>query len=472
MRYWQEIDAFVHKRFAHIVGAVIALFVTAAIPYIFIVDGHDDGAEPQIIAEAIAAGQGFSYPAKEAWLCSQMCQDAAVEGTYTVSGWADPVYPYLMAGLISAFGETPMQKSMRILGVLAFAGTLFLVGLMGRRLGGPWAGVASVLFLLVVTRNYATAVNPASFSALLVAFAAYLLIEYGESLSLKQSTGIGGVLGLNVLTWSSGMIFIPAVGAYLLINGRFSKRAFANVAVIFVVAALLVTPWSVRNYLVFDELVPVRNGAGYLAWIGTVGATGTFAPERVGVTAPVPWRSNGPLDAVNTYSFETGDDLRQELEEWQKQILDEKVGAKSVSFNEAQRDKWYLKEALQFSIQNPGTAIVLGAVKLHTVVTIIDMPVAALWPLALVLSVATYFGVASAFLFIRESPKLMVPIMLTWAFFLPFAFISPFYYRYRQPVEPAIALLVGVSFVMGVAWFWNSKYGLALRARLNIPATS
>ncbi len=465
MRYWQNIDAAVQNRFVHIVVSVIAVFVIVAIPYIFIVDGHDNGAEPQIIGEAIAAGHGFSYPAKEAWLCTQLCQDAVADGDYAISAWADPVYPYLMAGLLSAFGETAMQKTLRVLGVFAFAGTLFLVALMGRRLAGHWAGLASLLFLLLVTRNYATAVNPAALSAFLVALAAYILIWRGDSLTTKLSAALGGLLGLNVLTWSSGLVFIPTIGLYLLVKDRFSRKAAANVAILVLTSAALVTPWSIRNYLVFDELVPVRNGAGYIVWIGTVGAVGTFAPERVGVDTPVPWRADGPFDAVSTYSFETGDALRQELEEWQKQILDEKVGAASASFNEAQRDKWYMKEAVIFSFQNPGTAITLAAVKLHTFVTLVDMPVASLWPLALALSIATYVGTAGAFLFVKQRPVLMVPILLTCAFALPFMFMSPFFYRYRQPVEPAIALLVGVSFVMAIAWFWNSTYGQAFRAR-------
>ena len=472
MRYWQNIDAAVQNRFAHIVISMIALFVVVAIPYIFIVDGHDDGAEPEIIAQAIANGQGFRYPAKDAWLCSQMCQDAAAEGDYAISAWADPVYPFIMAGVLSTFGEVPMQKSLRVLGVFAFAGTLLLVALMGKRLAGPWAGLVSALFLLVVTRNYATALNPAALSALLIAVTAYLLIEFEETLSPLQSAGIGGILGLNVLTWSSGMVFIPAIAAYLLIKDRFSRRAVTNGALICLTAALLVAPWSIRNYLVFDELVPVRNGAGYLAWIGTVGAAGTYDTQRVGVEAPVPWRSDGPFDAVATYSFETGSDFRQELEEWQKQILDEKKGAQGASYTEAQRDKWFLGEAIAFSRQNPGTVILLGAVKLHTFVTIADMPVSALWPLALMLSIAAYLGLVCAFFFVKQQPKLIVPIMLTWAFMLPFALISPFFYRYRQPVEPAIALLVGVSFVMVIAWFWNSAYGRALRTRFLKSPTS
>ena len=94
------------------------------------------------------------------------------------------------------------------------------------------------------------------------------LVRYVDRLDLKKSAALGAILGLSILTTSGTMIFLPVVMALVILWAPAPGPAIKNSAVIALTAALLVSPWTLRNYSVFNEFVPVRTGLGQIATLG------------------------------------------------------------------------------------------------------------------------------------------------------------------------------------------------------------
>jgi hypothetical protein len=61
-----------------------------------------------------------------------------------------------------------------------------------------------------------------------------------------------------------------------------------------VAAALVIAPWTIRNYRTFGEFVLVRNGDGQLTYISAVAAAEPFMPGVAKSVLPAPWRSSSP----------------------------------------------------------------------------------------------------------------------------------------------------------------------------------
>jgi hypothetical protein len=89
--------------------------------------------------------------------------------------------------------------------------------------------------------------------------------------SVKTSVVIGVVFGLAVLARTEYLLLGPAILAAAFI----SHRRVLLFATSLIVAAAVVSPWTVRNYLVFNKVIPVVDTAGYNLYKG-------FNPEANG----------------------------------------------------------------------------------------------------------------------------------------------------------------------------------------------
>jgi hypothetical protein len=204
------------------------------------------------------------------------------------------------------------------------------------------------------------------------------------------------------------------------------------------VAALLVAPWSLRNYLVFDEFVPVRNGAGILAYVGTVGLAKTFAADSVATPLPPPWTSSGPFAAVERIIEGPPDDRRAFEQQWRAQVMAARLGPELDGLNEAQRDEWLVREARDFVLANPLLTAQLAVAKLTYFLGHSRLPALVAAPLT---ALAILVCAVSAF----RRKLVLAPLLLALAYMAPFAIFTPFFARYRSPIEPVIAVLVGVA---------------------------
>ncbi|MGH6886425.1 MAG: hypothetical protein ACREGK_10180, partial [Geminicoccales bacterium] len=266
-----------------------------------------------------------------------------------------------------------------------------------------------------------------------------LVVADAERLSLRRSFVLGALLGISILTWSTTMVFVPVVVVLLFWFAPTPWSAAKMSMVTVLTAMLLVAPWTARNYAVFDEFVPVRNGLGHLAHLGTIGLTTTFAPESADTPVPAPLATSGAFDAVASVGSTdpiAGKANRSALATWQMDVMAAQIGESYDELNEAQRDKWLFKEARNFVIANPLLTMQLAAAKVWEF----------LWlGRSSLMAPLTIFGIVVGSVLAFKERRLLIPLTMALAYIAPFALIIPFFYRYRYPIEPVIAVLIGVS---------------------------
>ena len=217
-------------------------------------------------------------------------------------------------------------------------------------------------------------------------------------------------------------------------------------------ATLLVAPWTVRNYLVFGEFVPVRTGLGHLAHIGTTGLSKTFAPERsanpragaVSVLRTLRCRGEPSWRGLAREAH------RRLLQVWQWEDMAAQLGPGVEVLNEAQKDQWLIGEAKAFVIANPLLTAQLGVAKLWSFLCLG-------WPRGSPIgAVLTVFGLAMCSVLAFREQRLLIPLAMALAYIAPFVIITPLFSRYRYPIEPVIAVLIGVSLAhvakIGLRW--------------------
>jgi hypothetical protein len=194
-----------------------------------------DAAIYRELADNLAGGRGLSLPGID----SPELQPSAEH---------PPVFPTLLAGL-DAVGIDGVGPQRLVLAALS-AGGIALVAILGRRLGGPTAGVAAgaVAALhpmwvqhagLLMSEALYLVVVPA---VLLAALAVIDRPSWRTAAVLGALTGVAGLVRSEALALAL-LVGLPAVG---LARAGWAARARWAAAVA-VGAGLLVTPWLVRN---------------------------------------------------------------------------------------------------------------------------------------------------------------------------------------------------------------------------------
>jgi len=229
-------------------------------------------------AQSIARGDGWP--------------DARAPGRETA--FRPPAYPVLLAAVYEVEGVERAGVQDRIgaarrLGVVI--GTL-IVGLIGvvaaqlwcRRVALAAMGLAAV-YVPLITVGGAVMSEPLFAALLLGALAA--AIQHRRSAHRVRWALFAGVLGgLTVLTRANAtVLLLPLALAVWTGRPRFSARALAAPALLVVLALVTVSPWTIRNAIVFDRFIPVSTQLGSAL-------AGTYNDQaRADGEHPASWRS-------------------------------------------------------------------------------------------------------------------------------------------------------------------------------------
>lgn len=393
-----------------------------------------EGFEPETIAKALVSGYGYGFGEGSHWLFLPGTADP-----YLPSAWTDPLFTLLYAGAMLLFGEAS-RLVIILFSLGCFLGAAFLTAMTARKLAGAWAGLIALVFLLLSVRGTSLAVNSAPLAALGAALVLFFFIRHAEHLTLRAAVLLGVLLGFCALSQASTIVFLPALILLIFWFAPTWGRALRIAALMFVTTLAVIAPWSLRNYLVFDEFVLTRNGAGQLVHLGTVALDATLAPGRAGAPLPVPWVSSGTFDVVARVAPEPGEFPieRLALEQWQLEIMAAQLGTDLDAWNEAQRDKWLLRQGLDHMLANPLLTMQLAVPKLVLFVRHSRLP-------PIIAAAATLFGILVCSVLAFRRKLLALPLTLVLAYAAPFAVIVPYFVRYRFPIEPVIAVLVGVA---------------------------
>ncbi len=246
-------------------------------------------------------------------------------GTYTnqkdeLSAFRPPGYPALLAGVYSLWNSPIAAKLANAL-ALAFSG--LLLGVMVERVvrgaGLIAAGIVAIYPLFVFS---STTLYPQVVGLFLLSLALLLLLSPKRKLWHLVAAGI--VMGVLVLTISSFMLFVPLIALWLAWQPpRLARSPLLQAIVFATVTALVVLPWTVRNWQIFGAVVPVSTNGGVNLLLGNNENAGPdtgvmadirhYRQEAAAITdnevskdaffkaAAVEWIKENPLEAAQLY---------------------------------------------------------------------------------------------------------------------------------------------------------------------------
>jgi 4-amino-4-deoxy-L-arabinose transferase-like glycosyltransferase len=426
--------------------AVFAVFVARQIQLNPQTWGQAKGYEYLWIAESIASGEGFSFSAYRRWMF-QTDRDKPNMPDYAPTAWKEPVYPYILGASLNLLGDRKGRAAVVAIQVVALALTVVFTYLLGRRLVGPWVGMLAAALIAVPLAPAKLAVgtvNTAILGAMIVTGLLLLLLRCVEKPTVARAATLGVALGMGALTLSSTLMIGPSAAVVLLVEsvrGR-SLKPLAMAAVVAVVSALTIMPWTLRNAATFKMFIPIQTGLGVFANFSNAYLAETFMPELAMDPSgtPPPWKSRGPFDAVRKFSRGGRSSmlLNRSLES-----VAENPPEGWARMSEPERDQIHMAQFKRFVASYPAVfAKLMSAKALRLYLLMPKVP--------LIFNLAALAGLV---IVMRRRLGYLLPLTI-FLCTAPLLITAPLYYRYRFPVEPLIAILAASS-VTVISGLWK-----------------
>ena len=267
--------------------------------------------EPSEIAEHLLAGEGYSLH--------------RFTGDPEPSANQEPLYPLLLAAF---FKWVPAPDiSLLLFQVLVWACASMVVARLARRsLHAPECATALAVGLWPPLVVYVLSYHPLWLRATALVLTLATALRYRDKPGRWRAIELGAMLGLASLARTTFLALPVAILPWALRRGR--PLFLSHGALALVTAALVLSPWLLRNRIVLGAWIPGTTTSGYALLIGNhPGANGVMDDEALG-------RMNAELPA-DFYSLP-----------------------------EAGRDRFLRNRAITFLMENPATGARLYLSKL------------------------------------------------------------------------------------------------------------
>jgi hypothetical protein len=407
------------------------------------------GAEYLWIAESLAGGHGFSLPATHRWMFIDF-ESSYPAGEYFPTALEEPVYPTVLAVNLRFLGGYGKFVMLGIHVICLFL-TWLIVYDLGRtifpREEGVFVGMlsGSILALWPAAHRLTNDLSPAVPAGLLVVVAAYLIVRCIGNVSVTRSFFLGLFLGFCSLTLAATIVFVPVAVTLVLLLARPWRPVVLKAAlVIGLGACLVVVPWTVRNLVVFGELVPIRTGFGLGVHQANpiLAATFSSGSHACSDTLGPLWPARNVVEAMQ--AVQTDRDKRFAVYKRSFDCIQAEAPDGYDKFNEAQRDKVYLERAIDFVISHPSVFFDM------TIKKGLLFFLGKTWAESFLACFALIGAVMS-----WRNPRARILTVLIGVFPLAYMLGPMWFYRYRYPVEPLVAVLASVAIVKLAGWFWR-----------------
>lgn len=352
------------------------------------------GFEPSHIAAALVRGFGFSSPFTD---------------HSGPTAWIPPAYPWLIAAAFKVFGIYSAGALWFMLAVNLLCATLtiaviYRIGLRSFSpeiaFGGAFLWAASPDAVAMSVRIWD--IGPATLLGALLVLC-YLRVVQADARS--RDWIIYGILwGVSALVSTTLLAMLPLTMIVLFLHDRARMRRQTTLAL--GIAILIMLPWTVRNYVEFGRLIPIRGNFGAELWAG----------NHPGV--------QGPSDE-SLHPLKNKDELNAYL-----------TMGESRYMADCQR------RAMRFIRENPKQFATLTGARILSFWTA-PLVMTSAWPIGC--SVLAW--VSMIFLLARRATRLVAVPFAAAMFFFPFSYyISHAESYFRSPIEPLISLLTAYGF--------------------------
>jgi hypothetical protein len=201
--------------------------------------------------------------------------ELAYNGRLTPTAAHPPAWPFMLTGVSAVFGNGGSPTDLmaagftahRLAGCLVGSIGIVLVGLLGYRVGGfRVAVIAAVITALSPT---AIGVDGSTMSEALygpvIALTLLAAFAVRDRRSLWWAAALGAAIGLAALTRAEALLLVVVLGlpvAWAAGAAR-GRRTMLSAALV-VACAVVLAPWTIRNFDAFDHPVVVSTNEGFL----------------------------------------------------------------------------------------------------------------------------------------------------------------------------------------------------------------
>jgi 4-amino-4-deoxy-L-arabinose transferase-like glycosyltransferase len=192
-------------------------------------------------------------------------------------------HPPLWALYLSAFSLVGLKSFIthRLAGALLGTATVVLVGLVGRRVGGPRVGLIAAALAAVYPLIWINDVILMSECIVLFVSALLLLFAYGlvDRPTVGRSILVGATCGLAILSRSEQVLLVVVllVPFFLLLRSVAWRRRLTLLGVSVLAALVVVAPWVGRNLTAFHH--PVLLSSNLDSTLADAYCPSTFDPH-------------------------------------------------------------------------------------------------------------------------------------------------------------------------------------------------
>jgi hypothetical protein len=366
------------------------------------------------IAHSLATGHGFSSPFR-------------VDTGPTA--WMTPLFPLLLAGIFRIFGAYTFHAwaATVLLNISCCTLACISIYFAAKRIGGI-ALAAGAAWLWAIFPNAilmpVESMWDACISALLVAKILWATLaleraERADSQRLRNWCVYGVLWGIALMFNATLAALFPVLAGWLVYRAHQRKREWLkNVAAAVAIIILCCVPWTIRNYRVFHQFVPLRSVLGLQLWLGN--------------------------------NDQTQDIFRGDLHP----IYNAAEREKYISLGEIAYMQQKKQEAVAYMLSHPAREahlILYRAISIwsggtpYPLEDFIGTPslrFRAVLAFNLVAALGTLCGIIILF---RERSPFAIPIaafplIYPWAYYLTLALP-----RYRLPIDPIVMLLLAIS---------------------------
>lgn len=366
-----------------------------------------DQEEYDAYAWNLAQGNGYRGPSPD------------VADRNHLTAYRPPMPSMVMAGVYVVVGHR--FDAVRLLFCVFATCSVWLTYRLGRRAYGDGVGLLAAagyaIYPLAIFQSSDLLSEPLG----VMLFLAFLelTLAYAANGSWRNATLAGLIFGLALLARANFVLVIPLFAIWALFQFRHQRTRLLQSALVLLVAAVVMIPWVVRNYMVFGKLIPFSTMGGSVLLQGN---------NRIVVTVP---KAFG-YSVWDTELDEYRDDLRAAGDEVER---DRRAKEFAIRWLKDHPDRWgfliwqkFVRSWTPFLEHNPSRSV--RVIYLLT------------WGPVFILFV---FALAPTFISALRQGS---PIWLLHVSVLQYVLNSVIFFaniRYRSPIEPVCFILAAWS---------------------------
>ncbi len=221
-------------------GAIVALMSGDRLRYPDELEYHDLGI-------SLARGDGLSN----------------AEGSPTAK--RPPGWPFVLSIIYRSI-ERPLAA--KFFNVILLTAISFLIFLIVRR-SQEKSGIIAIFLIFIFPIFYyiSSTLYTQVCGSFLFILSTYILLRYPLETSMHLLAGL--VYGILVLTTPAFLLVSPIVVLHIFYSNRKSSmKRIQNSAIFIISMVLVVAPWTIRNYRIFNMFIPVSSNSGINLFIG------------------------------------------------------------------------------------------------------------------------------------------------------------------------------------------------------------